>query len=121
MDPQFKMKRENGTLLEVWRDNLCSSQMEMGMSGNFLSCCKGVKDPFNVQEGRCDFPQDAAAEMGLISPGGENLLDFPELWQVPLELHQGSARVVSGKTSLHASCEGPLEIPLQSLPGPKSS
>ena len=60
--------------------------MQTGMSGNFLNCCKGVKDPFNVQEGRCDFPQDAAEEMGLISPGGEILLDFPELWQVPLEL-----------------------------------
>ena len=56
------------------------------MSGNFLSCSKGVKDPFKVQEGRCDFPQDASAEKGLISPGVENLLVFLELRQVPLEL-----------------------------------
>ena len=28
--------------------------MEMGMSGNFLSCSKGVKDPLEVQEGRGD-------------------------------------------------------------------
>ena len=34
---------------------------------------------------------------------------------------QGPARVASGKSSLHASCEGPLSIPLQSLPGPMSS
>ena len=52
------------------------------MSGNFLSCTKGVKDPFDVQEGRCEFPIDATAEKGLISPGGENLLDFLEMWQV---------------------------------------
>ena len=52
------------------------------MSGNFLSYRKGVKDPLEVPEFRCDYPRDASAEMGLISPGGENLLDFIELPQV---------------------------------------
>ena len=52
------------------------------MSGNFLSCSKGVKDPLEVPEVRCDKPRVASAEMGLISPGGENLLDFLELRQV---------------------------------------
>ena len=52
------------------------------MSGNFLSCNKGVKDPLEVPDVRCDYPRDASAEMGVISPGGENLLDFLELWQV---------------------------------------
>ena len=52
------------------------------MSGNFLSCSKGVKDPLEVPEVRCDYPRDASAEMGLISPGGENLLDCLELRQV---------------------------------------
>ena len=51
------------------------------MSGNFLSCSKGVKDPLEVPEFRCDEPGDASAEMGLISPGGENLLDFLEVRQ----------------------------------------
>ena len=58
----------------------------MGISWNFLSYCKDVKDPFQVKEGMCDFPQEAAAEKGLISPGVENLLVFLELRQVPLEL-----------------------------------
>ena len=49
------------------------------MSGNFLSCSK---DPFEFPEFRCDEPPDASEEMGLISPGGENLLDFLELRQV---------------------------------------
>ena len=35
------------------------------MSGNFLSCLKGVKDPFCAQEGRWDFFQDSIAEKGL--------------------------------------------------------
>ena len=52
------------------------------MSGNFLSCSKGVKNPLEVPEVRCDKPRDSSAEMGLISPGGENLLDFLELPQV---------------------------------------
>ena len=54
------------------------------MSGNFLSCSKGVKDPLEVPEFKCDYPLVASAEMGLISPGGENLLDFLELRQVLL-------------------------------------
>ena len=55
--------------------------------------------------------------MGLISPGGENLLDFLELGEVLLQLRwgpQGPVRVSSGKASLHASYKGPLGIPLQS-------
>ena len=52
------------------------------MSANFLSCRYGVKDPLEVPEFRCDLPRDASAEMGLISRGGENLLDFLELRQV---------------------------------------
>ena len=49
---------------------------------------------------------------------------FLELRQVPLELRwgpQGPTRVASGKASLHASFEGPLGIPLQLVPGPRSS
>ena len=61
------------------------------MSGNFLSCSKGVKDPLEVAEYRCDKPRDASAEMGLISPGGENLLDFLELRQV-LSTYDGDLR-----------------------------
>ena len=48
------------------------------MSGNLLSC-KTVKEPFEVQERMCYFPHDAAAEKGLISPGGKNLLVFLQL------------------------------------------
>ena len=44
--------------------------------------------------------------------------------KVPLELPRGPqepTRGTSGRFSLHASHEGPLGIPLQSLPGPRSS
>ena len=46
--------------------------------------------------------------MGLISPGGENLLDFLELRQV-LSAYDGDLMdplVASGKASPHASCPG---------------
>ena len=51
------------------------------MLGNFLSCLKGVKCPFETQEGRWDFSRDTAAEKGLILRSGENLLFFLELPQ----------------------------------------
>ena len=52
------------------------------MSGNFLSCSKGVKEPLEVPDVRTDYARDASEEMGLISPGGENLLDFLQLSHV---------------------------------------
>ena len=54
--------------LVLWCNPRCSSRVKMGMSGNFLSCCKSVTDPFELQEGRCDFSRDSAVEKGLISP-----------------------------------------------------
>ena len=58
---------KTGALLELRLDHRGSSRMETGMSGNFLSCLKGVKDTFEAQEGRGDFSQDATVEKGLIS------------------------------------------------------
>ena len=43
---------------------------------------------------------------------------------VPLEVRwelQGLALVAGGKSSLHVNCEGSLGIPLQLVPGPRSS
>ena len=61
--------------------------------------------------------------MSLISPGGENLLDFLELRQV-LWTYEGDLRDTiwwpqeSPVPMLVA--RGPLEIPLPSMPGPKT-
>ena len=96
-------------LLWMWLGLSCSSRVETGMSGNFLSCSKGVKDPLDVPEVRCNLPGEASAEMGLISPGGENLLDFLEFAADALDLRrgpQGPALVASGKDSPHACCSG---------------
>ena len=93
------------------------------MSGNFLSCNKGVKDPLEVPEVRCDYPRGASAEMGLISPGGENLLDFLELRQV-LSTYDGVLRDLlwwpQERPVPMEVARGPLGIPLPSMPGPKT-
>ena len=92
------------------------------MSRNFLSCSKGVKDPLEIQEVRCDSPRDASAQMGLISPGGENLLDFLELRQV-LSTCDGDLRDPlcwpQERPVPMRVARGPLGIPLPSMPGPK--
>ena len=67
MDPPLGMKRENGPFLELLQDPQCSSRVETGMSGNFLSCLKGVKDPLEAQERRWDFSRDTTAGKSLIS------------------------------------------------------
>ena len=58
-DPQGKdpssraMRRKRGS--SGWgRDSRASSREETGMSGKFLSCSKGVKDPLEVPEFRVD-------------------------------------------------------------------
>ena len=93
------------------------------MSGNFLSCSKGVKDPFEVPDVRCDYTRAPSAEIGLMSPGGENLLDFLELWQV-VSTYDGDIRYPlfwpqERPFPLRVS-RGRLGIPLPSMPGPKT-
>ena len=104
------------------RDSRASSRVETGMSGNFLICSKGVKDPLEVPEVRCDWPRDASAEMGLNSRGGENLLDFLELQQVLLTF-DGDLRDTlwwpQERPVPKRFPQGPLWIPLPSMPGPK--
>ena len=41
-------------LFWMWAGLSCFSRVETGMSGNFLSCSKGVKDPLEVPDVRCD-------------------------------------------------------------------
>ena len=97
------------------------------MSVVFLSCLKGVKDPFQAQEEKCDFSRDAAAEKSSSRVEGRIFWFFFELWQqsgFPLELQwepNGPARGASGMSSVHASCEGTLGIPLQFLSGTRST
>ena len=105
------------------RDPRASSRVEMGMLGNFLSCSKGVKDLLEVPEVRCDYLPEASAEMGVISPGVPDLLDFLELPQV-LSTYDGDLRDPpwwpQERPVPMRVPRGPLGIPLTSMPGPKT-
>ena len=90
-DPSSRARSRKRGSSGCGRDSRVSSRVDTGMSGIFLSCSKGVKDPLEVPEVRCDQPRDASVEMGLISPGGENLLDVLELRQV-LSTYDGDHR-----------------------------
>ena len=81
-DPSSRATRRKRGSSGCVQDPRASSRVETGMSGSFLSCSKGVKDLLEVPEVRCDCPSKGTAEMGLILPGGQNLLDFLELRQV---------------------------------------
>ena len=93
------------------------------MSGNFLRCSKGVKDPLEVPEVRCDQPRDASAEMSLFLPGGENLLDFLELRQV-LSTYDGDLKDPlwwpQERPVPMRVARGPLGIPLPTMLVPKT-
>ena len=41
-------------LLWMWAELSCFLSVETGISGNYLSCSKGVKDPLEVPDVRCD-------------------------------------------------------------------
>ena len=116
------LRRKRGSCA-CGRDSRASSRVETGMSGNCLSCRKGVKDPLEVPEVRCGYTRDASVEMGIISPRGENLLDFLELRQVP-STYDGALRDPlwwpQERPVPMRVARGPFGIPLPSLPGPKT-
>ena len=93
-----------------------------GYVGELLELQQGCEGPFGSPEFKCDYPLVASAEMGLISPGGENLLDFLELRQV-LSTYDGDRRDPllwpQERPVPMPVARGPLGIPLPSMPGPK--
>ena len=49
-DPSSRARRQKRGSSGCGRDCRASSRVETGMSGKFLSCSKGVKDPLEVPE-----------------------------------------------------------------------
>ena len=54
MDPSSQARSRKRVSSGCGRDSHASSRVETGMSGNFLSCSRGVKDPLEVPDVRCD-------------------------------------------------------------------
>ena len=101
------MRRKRGSS-GCGRDYRASSRVETGLSGNFLSCSKGVKDPLEVPElGAISLQTSQQIGPHLASRGeppgffrvAAGALDFE---RGP----QGFALVASGKASPQASCSG---------------
>ena len=61
-DPSSRAMRQKRGSSGCGRDSRASSRVETGMSGNFLSCSKGVKDPLEVPEVRCDLARNASGK-----------------------------------------------------------
>ena len=53
-NPSSLARRRKRVSSGCGRYSRASSRVETGMSGKFLSCSKGVKDPLEVPEFRCD-------------------------------------------------------------------
>ena len=53
-DPSSRARRRKRGSSGCGWDDRASSRVETGMSGNFFSCSKGVKDPSKFPEVRCD-------------------------------------------------------------------
>ena len=126
-DPPLGMRRENQDSSELLRDLQCSSQVQTGMLGNFLSCLKVVKDLSRLKREDgipLEMPQRKTASSCVVgsiswffSSCGSN---FGSLSSYDTDLRD-PGMPASGTSSLHARCERPLRIPLQSLPRTRSS
>ena len=89
----------------MWAELWCFLSSADGYVGELLELQQGCEGPLEVPDVRCDKPRYASTEMGLISPGGENLLDFLELLQV-LSTYNGDLRVrSSGLRKGQSPCE----------------
>ena len=62
MDPHLEMRREKRVSSRVVTGPSAFLRVDTGLSGNFLSYMKGIKDPFEAQEGRWNISRDAPVE-----------------------------------------------------------
>ena len=108
MDASFRARRRKRGSSGCGRNSRASARVETGMSGNFLSCSKGVKDPLEAQSLgviSLETPQRKWASSRL---EGRTSWIFSSLAGA-LDLRwgpQGPALVASGKASPHESCSG---------------
>ena len=107
-DPSSRARRRKRGSSGCGRESRASSRVETGMSGNFLSCRKGVKDPLEVSEVMCDSletPQWKGASSRLEGRTSWIFSSCGRCSRLKTGT-QGPALVASGKASPHASCSG---------------
>ena len=105
-DPSSRARRlKRGSSGCGWASR-ASSRVESGISGDFLSCSKVVKDPLEVAEVRSDYPETPQQKGPHLAGRGEPS-GFSRVAAGALDLRRGPqspALVASGKASPHASC-----------------
>ena len=107
-DPSSRGRRRKWGSSGCGRDFRASSRVETGMSGNFLSCSKGVKDLWKFQRLGVISLETPSGNGPHIAWRGE-LPAFSRVAAAALDVRRGSlgpALVASGKASPHASCSG---------------
>ena len=99
-----------------------------GYIGELLELHQECQEPFQGSRGKVGFLSRCRSGKGpYLALRGESPVFFSSCGRklgVPLKLQwrpQGPAHVASGKSTLHASWERPLVIPLHLVPGPMSS
>ena len=95
-----------------------------GDVGELLQLPQGCQGPFRGSGGKVISLEMTQRKSISARVEGTISMFYSSCSGIPLELRlrpQGPACGASGKSSLHASREGPLRIPLHSLPGPRSS
>ena len=107
-DPSSRARRRKRGSSGCGRDSRASSRVESGMSGNFLSCSKGVKDLWKFQRLGVISLETPSGNGPHIAWRGE-LPGFSRVAAGALDFRrgpQGPALVASGKASPHAICSG---------------
>ena len=133
-DPSSRARRRKRGSFGFWRDSRASSRVETGMSGNFLSFSKGVKDPLEFQrlgvislrtpqrkwassrlEGRTSWIYSSCGRCSPLTTGSSGTLSGGLMkGQFPCELHGGLLGFLSRR------CRG-LRFCLESVPEPEDS
>ena len=133
-DPSSRARRRKRGSFGFWRDSRASSRVETGMSGNFLSFSKGVKDPLEFQrlgvislrtpqrkwassrlEGRTSWIYSSCGRCSPLTRGSSGTLSGGLMkGQFPCELHGGLLGFLSRR------CRG-LRFSLESVPEPEDS
>ena len=107
-DPSSRARRRKQGSSGCGRDSRASSRVESRMSGNFLSCSKGVKDPLEVPEVDVISLQTPQQKWASSRLEGRTSWIFSSCGRCS-RLTTGTsepALVASGKASPHASCSG---------------
>ena len=125
-DPSSRARRRTRGSPGCEQNSRASSRVETGKSGNFLSCSKGVKDPWKFQMLdviSLETPHWKWASSRLEGRTSWSFSSCGRCSRLRRE-PQGPALVDSGNASPHASCSGAsrgsLGFPLPSILGPKT-